>query len=1049
MLRTCHQRVRRLAAGSGLLVVAVVCWSAMVPGRAEEPLPPQAGNAEVARIMRAFPGRGDLGDGSEPRPPEATLAGLRIPDDLSVDLVVAEPAIAQPIHVSFDDQGRMWVVEYRQYPFPAGLKVVRYDQHLRAVFDAVPQPPPGHVPGRDRVSVFTDTDGDGRFDACQVAIDGLNIATSVTVAHGGIWVLNPPHLLFYPDADADAVPDGDPVVHLSGFGLEDTHSVANSLLAGPDGWLYGVNGSTTTARVVTHLGDQPPLAYEGQCVWRYHPHDHRFEIFAEGGGNPFGLEMDAAGEIFSGTNWGDTRGMHYVQGAYGVKNWGKHGPLTNPYAFGFFQHMPFVGDGRRFTEELVLYDDVVLPPRYRGQFIAVNPLQRIVIASRRIPDGSTYRTEDVETTIESVDSWFRPVDVTTGPDGCLYIADWYDTRLTHVDPRDNWHKESGRIYRLRPAEPPSADDALARADSFADVLPSRRSFDLRRLADGQLLRLFDHPGRFFRRAAIELVVARRAPSTQRMLRERLTAGSSRLEDLWAYARMAGREAFAADRELLEAVAASPQADLRRWLVRLLGDGPTSDSAALDVIATLAERENDLRVRSQLASTAKRIPGKPGLGLAAMMLAADRPEDAADSHLPLLLWWAVEAHADDAGAPLRELLSGTPSLWRSRLFVETIPERLAKRSGHVADDQAFQLCLTALEAAPDEATRRRIVRGFDEGLAVHPSPSLPEPLAEALAATRGSSPVDDTLFRLRQGAGDAVSAAVAMLADRNRFVGERIRLIEAVAEARQTTAIEPLFACLSDPAVAVQKAALVGLSRFDETSIGSRVAAAYQAMDVSTGLRPIALRMLSSRPAWAMSLIGEIDALRIPAEAVTPDMLMQLEGHDDQELVAAITRLWGQVRATSAEKLVQMERLAAATRQPGDLARGRQLFAEHCGKCHRLFGEGGDVGPDLTGYERTNVGFLTVAIADPSAAIREEYTTYRVLAVDGQVSSGLLVDRSEQGVTLRTAEGQTVRFPATEIDSYEASPISLMPEGIVTALGDEQLRDLIGYLMHGP
>jgi len=333
------------------LALAIACWG---PCALADEVPPQAGNDEVARIMREFPGRGDLGDGTEPRSPEDTLAVLDLPDDLAVDLVASEPLIAQPLQISFDQQGRMWVVEYRQYPFPAGLKVVRYDQHLRAVFDRVPVAPPHHEPGRDRVSVFTDTDGDGTFDQHRVAIDGLNIATSVAVGHGGIWVMNPPYLLFYEDADGDAVPDADPVVHLSGFGLEDTHSVANSLMFAPDGWLYGVNGSTTTATVITHLGDQPPLAYEGQCVWRYHPEEHRFEIFAEGGGNPFGLEIDAAGEIFSGTNWGDTRGMHYVQGAYGVKNWGKHGPLTNPYAFGFFNHMGFAGDGRRFTEELVV-----------------------------------------------------------------------------------------------------------------------------------------------------------------------------------------------------------------------------------------------------------------------------------------------------------------------------------------------------------------------------------------------------------------------------------------------------------------------------------------------------------------------------------------------------------------------------------------------------------------------------------------------------------------------------------------------------------------------
>src|SRR5690606_30887237 len=128
------------------------------------------------------------------------------------------------------------------------------------------------------------------------------------------------------------VPDGDPEVRLRGFGLEDTHAVANSLAWGPDGWIYGAMGSTTTAKVSS--GTTKDVRFEGQCIWRYHPEDDVFEVFAEGGGNTFSLEFDRVGRLFSGTNHGNTRGMFYPQGSYGEKNFGKHGPLTNPYAFG-------------------------------------------------------------------------------------------------------------------------------------------------------------------------------------------------------------------------------------------------------------------------------------------------------------------------------------------------------------------------------------------------------------------------------------------------------------------------------------------------------------------------------------------------------------------------------------------------------------------------------------------------------------------------------------------------------------------------------------------
>ena len=218
-----------------LFVVALWCAIGWGSGNVAVSQDSPAGNKEVARVMRGFEGRGDLGDGSDSAMPAETIARLKVPDDLQMELVAGEPDVTQPIHISFDFKGRMWVVQYRQYPFPAGLKVVRYDQHLRAVFDKMPVAPPNHVAGADCVTVWEDTNGDGSYDSHRDVIQGLNIATSVAVSTSGIWVMNPPYLLHYPDADQDAQVDGDPTVHLTGFGLEDTHAVANSLRLGPDG----------------------------------------------------------------------------------------------------------------------------------------------------------------------------------------------------------------------------------------------------------------------------------------------------------------------------------------------------------------------------------------------------------------------------------------------------------------------------------------------------------------------------------------------------------------------------------------------------------------------------------------------------------------------------------------------------------------------------------------------------------------------------------------------------------------------------------------------
>lgn len=707
-----------------------------------------AGNEDVARIMREFAGRGELGDESQPLEPAQSLQRFVVPTDLKLELVAAEPIIAQPIHISFDVRGRMWVVQYRQYPFPAGLKVVRYDQHLRAVFDRVPEPPPLGTPGADRITVFEDHDGDGQYESSRDVIRGLNIATSVAVGAGGIWVTNPPYLLCYPDADGDADPDGDPVVHLSGFGLEDTHSVANSLYFGPDGWLYGVNGSTTTAQIKTHLGNQPTVAYEGQCVWRYHPQRHDFEIYAEGGGNPFGLEIDAAGQIFSGTNWGNTRGMHYPQGGYGIKNWGKHGPLTNQYAFGYLEHMPFSGDGRRFTEEFTIYDDDQLPSRFRGQLLAVNPLQRVVIASHLKRHGSSYATEDFESLITTDDRWFRPVDITLGPDGGLYLADWYDTRLTHVDPRDNWHKSSGRIYRLS-----ANDDAeVAAASDFDDILPSRTHFDLTQLADEALLRLLGHPNRWLRMAALQVLSETRPsaiPALEQLLGD--PSGVNQLAALWALTRLQGASFFTQDPHRLAALLDSPHADVRRWTVRLLGDLPSHEQpVATSELVALADRETDAQVRAQLASTARRLSATSGLTLSLAMLSADQQIDRDDPHTKLLLWWALETHCRHDIAAVMDCFAQRQPLWNSTLFRAEILPRLAKRCMLSGRPQDFQFVHQLLLAAADDASRQQLLRGVDQGLAETGISTLPDDLKQTLTRLSGESPHQALVLRLRQG-----------------------------------------------------------------------------------------------------------------------------------------------------------------------------------------------------------------------------------------------------------------------------------------------------------
>ena len=212
--------------------------------------------------------------------PQEALKQMRVAEGFEVKLIASEPDIRQPVTMSFDERGRIWVVQYLQYPNPAGLKAVSVDQYLRTKYDRVPEPPPRGPKGADKITICEDTDGDGVPDKFKDFVTGLNLASGMALGYGGVFVAQPPYLLFYADKNHDDVPDGDPEVLLTGFGMEDAHAFANSLTFGPDGWLYGTHGSTVTANI-------RGIEFQ-QGIWRYHPVTREFELFAEGGGNTSG-----------------------------------------------------------------------------------------------------------------------------------------------------------------------------------------------------------------------------------------------------------------------------------------------------------------------------------------------------------------------------------------------------------------------------------------------------------------------------------------------------------------------------------------------------------------------------------------------------------------------------------------------------------------------------------------------------------------------------------------------------------------------------------------
>lgn len=935
----------------------------------------RAANEKVAEIMKTFGGRGVMSDGSEPTPAEDAVKQFKMRDGLQIQLVASEPVVSQPLFLSWDSRGRMWVVQYRQYQFPAGLKIVRYDQHLRAVFDKVPDPPPHGTPGADKITVHEDTDGDGIYDKHKDVITGLNIVSSVAIGRGGIWVLNPPYLLFYPDANRDDVPDGDPEVHLSGFGLQDTHSVANSLTWGPDGWLYGVNGSTTVGDVSSEV--TKGVRFQGQCVWRYHPGSKEFEIYAEGGGNTFSLDIDSKGRVFTGTNGGNTRGWYFPQGSYSEKNWGKHGPLTNPYAFGYFPPMKFDGDGRRFPQAFCIYEGGLLPDEYEGTIVAPNAMQNLIWNSPRSRDGSTYRTVDVANIAESPDRWFRPVYSGVGPDGAIYVADWYDARLSHVSPIDDWHKDSGRVYRILP----EGKQAVYRAG------------DLHTLQSHKLIELFDHPNKWVRQRAVLELGWRNDRSIMKMLIERGDAGS--LEALWTLNMMGRLTTGRATRW----AHISDSSDMRRWSVRLLGDRREGHSSLI----RHARDETDVQVRSQLASSAKRMSAKYGIAIVRQLLEHD--EDIRDPHLPLMIWWAIEGHANE-WTEIESMLTDH-EVWYLPMFRDHIASRLMQRYAAVGSPIDLEHCARLLDLATDDACYERLMLGLNRAFQGQSVPPLPESLSKALDDYQSRLGDDGLVLALRQGKTQAVDQAIKLMSDRSADLGMQVAVAKVLGEVRHPKVIKTLINLATGRGTkepALQRVAMRSVGQYDDDSIPASLVKSFgSSISGEHGLRATACRTLASRPAWAKVLLAELNAWRVRRDQIPPDVVQQLRTYEQADIAAAVERAFGKaLDIASPEKVAEMKRLrSVVTEKPGDAGAGKEHFSKRCGVCHQLFGEGKKVGPPLDGYERGNVMFWLNSIVEPSLEIREGFQSYLALMFDGRVIIGMMAAQDPKTVTLST------------------------------------------------
>jgi putative membrane-bound dehydrogenase-like protein len=973
-----------------------------------------------------------------PLPPRVAAMKMTLPDGFKATLFAGEPDVVQPIAFCFDDRGRLWVAECLSYPNW--------------------QPDP--KAGKDRILIFEEGP-DGAFSKRTVFADNIQNISGINYGFGGVWVCATPNLLFIPIKEDK--PAGPPEIVLDGWSLKAGHNVFNSLTWGPDGWLYGCNGILATSRVGrpgTPDKDRVPI----NCgVWRYHPTKKKFEAVAHGTTNPWGLDFDQHGEMFI-TNcvidhlWHVVPGGHY-QRMYGEDlnphvyklmpsicdhiHWGggswtssraptkrggsvSDGPDSKSVAnaSGSYAVHSAAGGGHAHVGCMIYLGDN-WPDRYRGGVFMCNLHGNRINHDILERNGSTYVARHAKDFMLANDPWFRGLALHYGPDGGVYVADWTDTGECHnyqvVD------KTNGRIFKI----------------TYGNVKPWKG--DLAKLSDLELVKLqwnnvnewvVRHARRILQeRSAYGRISVDAVTYLRGMLHDRQRDSDQRLRALWA---LYVTENF--DVTTFTRLYKSDSENLRAWALRLAID--EGSLPARDKVASITSRSALVRLYFASGFKNYRESDEDAIFVAARL--ASYPEDANDPYLPQMYWCALEPRLKKAG----------PVLSTSALILIKIPAvrvNIARRLTEL-DGKDYpgmeSLLAPSLSGGLPVPEQRDILHGMQEGLAGRRKVPMPKYWNEAYP-TLIESPLPEVRERalalaVQFGDERAFTLLRKIVPDRAQPVKQREDALKTLLFQQKPDLAPILHELLGDDAL--RGPAIRGLAAFDDADTPTLLLKAYPKWNADE--KSDAIQTLSARSKYALALLNAIDAKAIPRADVNSYTVRQLQALKSPEVSARLTKIIGEIRPASADKAKLMAKYRAELKpdvlKKANLANGRALYVNACANCHRLFGEGGDIGPDLTGSQRTNLDYVLENVLDPSAIVPKEYQVTVVVTKAGRTLSGLVKKESDQALTLQLPN-EVVVVPKGDIDTRTPTKVSMMPDGIFEQMRLEEVRDLVAYL----
>jgi putative membrane-bound dehydrogenase-like protein len=957
--------------------------------------------------------------------PEDAVKTIQLPAGFKATLFAGEPDVQQPIGMTMDRRGRLWVAENYTY----SEKPLSWDTNLS-----------------DRIVILEDTNHDGHFDKRTVFWDQAKKLTSVAVGFGGVFALCPPQLLFIPDRNGDDVPDGKPELLLDGF--EDTivwHNIANGLKLGPDGWLYGRQG----IQGVSHVG-APGSSPEQRTalnagVWRYHPVTHRFEVVAEGTTNPWGMDWDDNGQLFFintviGHFW------HVIPGEYYKRMYGEHArqhlyELIDQTAdhfhwdtreiwskireIGVSPTTSQAGGGHAHCGMMIYLGDN-WPEQYRNTMFTVNFHGKRLNNDTIERQGASYTAHHGGDFLTVGDTWFRGIDLFYGPDGDVYLSDWSDIGECHDS--DAIHRTSGRVYKITYGEPDhywSGDMAAMTSKELVDLQLQHNDWFVRQAR--QLLQERAAHGDDMKEVHAQL---HRMFETQKDVPRKLRA-------LWAlYVTQGTDEAWL--RKLLH----HDSEQARVWAIQLLVDQGAPSAGALSDFTAMAQHDPSGLVLSFLASAMRRAPMEPRWPLA--MALAEHSEYADDRVLPLLIWYGIEPAVPENTGKAIELARSTRMPKLRRFVSRRIFEDL------VTAPEAANQIVRVLKESKELSVQADILNGMSDALVGVKKPVAPSSWSEVgpVLSASANSVVAHLAQELGALFGDpkAISGLRSVVSNTKASNNDRRHALQTLVQIKADNLTPLLMPLLEDPEMAPD--AIRALAATGEPQTPTILLERYVGMKPDAAKAEV-INTLASRSIFATPLLESVHLGVVPRKDVSASQVRQLRSLKDPDIDARVNALWPQLDdSPSAKKqlFAHYKQLLVPSRlQAADLSAGRRVFQQTCAVCHTLYGEGAKIGPELTGADRHNLDYLLDNILDPSAVVPENYRAWVVSLKDDRVLNGIIVGQTDKLITLQTTSDKVV-IQRSEIDSMNQSQLSMMPEGLLQGLSEQQACDLIAYLM---